>query len=59
VRLTQPQTLSVKTLQAAEVKPKAVCICDYTARKDRYGQTYLVRKTEPKCQQHGSRATEE
>jgi len=46
-------------LQAAEVKPKSVCICSYTARKDRYGQTYLVRNTEPKCQQHGSRATEE
>jgi hypothetical protein len=29
-------------LQAAEVKPKAVCICSYIAHKDRYDQTYLV-----------------
>jgi hypothetical protein len=37
---------------------KPVCICHYAAYKDRYDQTYLVRKTEPKCRIHGTKATE-
>jgi hypothetical protein len=37
---------------------KPVCICSYVTGRDRFGRLFVDRKTEPKCPEHGTKATE-
>jgi hypothetical protein len=54
----QAEAWKLHAERAKAEKLKTICICHCVASNDLHGQTYLVRKTVPKCQIHGSMAME-